>query len=212
MSVQLALDESEDLSAAEGLLRIARASIDLNSFPGYAEFTDGTVLLEHADGQRVVLAVDNRWAASAIRAALLDAGYAVDADPGNETTTVTAWIVNEYNPRPLPELHLGEQQRTQFGSTFIIDGPDGTVEQQCGPSGYNDLAAHARHPFPGASRTDCPRHEGDCWQRSWWPLSERVRHLIRNVISGEQSAWRMTSEGELRMRQLYQEYIHQTRP
>lgn len=195
------------------VLNAARAAVDLKRRPGYAEFTSGLVTIERADDDRVELLADNRWAASAIRTALLDAGYAIDADPGNESATVVAWLIkDEQASLQPPEIELTQRpNRERLGGEFLLEGPDGAVEQQFGTSGHNDLIVHSRHPFPGGARTECDEHGSHCWRRSSWPLGDRVRHLLSSAITENGEAWQIPAEAERRMWQLYLRYVHQSR-
>lgn len=213
MSVQLEFQAAgETGSTQEAVLAAARAAIDLDRFPGFAEFTDGAVTVEEADSHRIVLATDNRWAATAIRTALRQSGYAVEADRGNETTIVTVWAIGEADGESQPDLQLSEERDQHGRTTYLLEGPDGTVEQQCGSGGHNDMIVHARHPFPGSARAECARHGAGCWIRSDWPWEKRaVRSCIRSVLTDAGSAWQASPEAESRMRELYLQYAHQTR-
>ncbi|WP_438489601.1 hypothetical protein [Streptomyces sp. S186] len=213
MSVQLefrAIEETE--SAVDEILTAARAAIDLNRFPGFAEFTSGIVTIEQADSDRIVLATDNRWSATAIRTALRRAGHAVEGDRRNETTTVAVWATSESYDATQPELQLTEGHDEYGRSVFRLEGPDGMVEQQCGSGAHNELIVHARHPFPGAAHVECDRHGNDCWRRADWPLDDRIRRFIRAVLTDSGSAWQTSPEAEQRMHSFYVRHVHQTRP
>lgn len=216
MATQLAFpDEEEAASGVDVLYAAACAAVDLNTHPGFADFTIGrdAVTVDHADAERVVLATDNRWAASAIRTALRRSGAAVEADLGNESTTVTVWAVSEDRGTAEVETHLAEE-RDQYGRTvLLLDGPDGTVEQQCGAGGHNDLIVHAQHPFPGSTRINCPRHGDGCWIRSDWPRSQRtVRSCIKSVVTDAGYRWQVDPEAEDRMREIYMLHVYRVRP
>jgi len=196
----------------EDVLAAAQAAIDIDRFPGFAEFTSGVVTVTQADGERIVMTTDNRWAATAIRTALRRAGYAVEGDSTNETTTVTVWATSESGDEAQPSLELTEE-RDQYGRTvFLLEGPVGTVEQRCGSGGHNELIVHALHPFSGAARVRCSRHSDGCWQRADWPLEARVRHLFQSVMRESGSAWSVSPEASEGMRSLYMRHVHQSVP
>lgn len=199
-------------SAIDTVVSIARNAVDLERHPGYAAFTNGKVTVERADNERITLATDSPWACNAIRTHLLDAGCAVEGDPAHEKTTVTVWPTAECDDAELPEVASAEERDQHGQLTVVLDGPHGTVEQQVGSGGHNDLIVHARHPFPGAVRTDlCVRH-GSCWMRSQWPLAAEPRRHIRSVITDTGYGWDVTPEAEQAMRIVYLQRIHQTRP
>lgn len=216
MATQLAFpEEEESASGVDALYAAACAAVDLNTHPGFADFTIGrdAVTVDHADAERVVLTTDNRWAASAIRTELRRSGAAVEADLDNESTTVTVWAVGEDRGTAEVETHLAEE-RDQYGRTvLLLDGPDGTVEQQCGAGGHNDLIVHAQHPFPGSARINCPRHGDGCWIRSDWPWSQRtVRSCVKSVVTDAGYTWQVDPEAEVRMREIYMLHVHRARP
>lgn len=213
MPIQLEFQEAAgEQSAIDVVCAVALAAVDLDRHPGYAEFTAGDVTVERSDAERIVLSTDNRWAASAIRATLRRAGYAVEADRGNETTTVTVWATSASEDESQPELNLANERDDYGRTTFLLEGPDGTVEQQCGSGGHNDLIVHARHPFPGSVRSECARHGAGCWIRSDWPWEKRtVRSGIQSVVAEAGSAWKVSSEAESLMRDIYLRHIHLTR-
>ncbi|MEU0624931.1 hypothetical protein ABZ329_29240 [Streptomyces rubiginosohelvolus] len=216
MSEQLAFDLTKtEPSAWETIYAAACAAVDLNTRAGFADFTTGrdAVTVDHADTERIVLTTDNRWAASAIRTALRRSGAAVEADPGNESTTVTVCAISEDQGTTQVETHLAEE-RDQHGRTILLlDGPDGTVEQQCGAGGHNDLIVHAQHPFPSSARINCPRHGDGCWIRSDWPWSQRtVRSCVRSVVTEAGYTWQIDSEATTRMHDIYLRNVHQHRP
>ncbi|MFD5910280.1 hypothetical protein ACFWHL_16335 [Streptomyces massasporeus] len=161
----------------------------------------------------MTLAADTRWAASAIRTALLDTGHAIDADPVNESTTVTVWAVRHADTVTAPLLDIADEASDPTQPGFLLHGPSGCVEQQCGAGDHNHLIAHADHPFPGSARGACDRHGGSCWRRWSWPLAERARHLLASsyTVTGT-AVWRLTPKAEQQMRALYLTYIHSTRP
>lgn len=215
MAVQLAFQvEGEAASGVDVIHAAACAAVDLTTRPGFADFTAGptAITVEHADAKRIVLATDNRWAASAIRTTLRRSGAAVEADQDNETTTVTVWAVSEGHDTLQAETLLTEE-RDEYGRTILLlDGPDGTVEQQCGAGGHNDLIVHAQHPFPSSARIDCPRHGEGCWIRSDWPWSQRtVRSCIKSVVTDAGCTWQVDPEAEVRMSDIYLLHIHRTR-
>ncbi|GGX40907.1 hypothetical protein [Streptomyces noursei] len=215
MAVQLAFQVEEEAdSCVDAIHAAACAAVDLTARPGFADFTAGptAITVEHADAARIVLTTDDRWAASAIRTALRRSGAAVEADPGNETTTVTVWAVGEDHDAPQAETLLTEE-RDEYGRTILLlDGPDGTVEQQCGAGGHNDLIVHAQHPFPSSARIDCPRHGNGCWIRSDWPWSQRtVRSCVKSVVTETGYTWQVAPEAEVRMRDIYLLHVHRTR-
>lgn len=214
--MQLAFqDEEEAASGVDAIHVAACAAVDLTTRPGFADFTAGptAITVDHADAERIVLTTDNRWAASAIRTALRQSGAAVDADPGNQTTTVTVWAVSENHDTPEVETLLTEERDEHGRTTLLLDGPDGTVEQQCGSGGHNDLIVHAQHPFPSSARIDCPRHGDGCWIRSDWPWSQRtVRSCVRSVVTDSGYTWQVDPEAEVRMRDIYMLQVLRTRP
>lgn len=216
MAIQLAFpDEEEATSGVDAIYAAACAAVDLTTRPGLADFTAGptAITVDHTDAERIVLTTDNRWAASAIRTALRQSGAAVDADHGNETATVTVWAVSENRHTPEAETRLTEERDEHGRTILLLDGPDGTVEQQCGAGGHNDLIVHAQHPFPGSARIDCPRHGDGCWIRSDWPWSQRtVRSCIKSVVTAVGYTWQVDAEAEVRMSDIYMLHVLRTRP
>lgn len=204
---------SPEEPAIDVVVSIARDAVDLERRPGFAAFTNGKVTVERADSERIVLAVDNPWAASAIRRSLLDAGGAVEGDPAHMATIVTVWPTSQRDDTELPAVAQAEE-RDEYGQmAVVLDGPNGTVEQQVGSGGHNDLIVHARHPFPSAVRSMKCRRHGECWMRSQpWRLADEPRRHIRTIISDTGYAWDVTSAAAQAMRALYLEYVHQTRP
>ncbi|MFK0222253.1 hypothetical protein ACIQWN_29185 [Streptomyces vinaceus] len=214
MATQLAFQEEGATPGVDAIHAAACAAVDLTARPGFADFTAGppAITVEHVDAKRIVLTTDNRWAASAIRTALRRSGAAVEADPDNESTTITVWAVGEDRTMPQAETLLTEE-RDEYGRTvLVLDGPDGTVEQQCGAGGHNDLIVHARHPFPSSARIDCPRHGDGCWIRSDWPWSQRtVRSCVKSVVTHTGYTWQVAPEAEVHMRDIYMLHVHRTR-
>lgn len=207
----LPLGASEE-SVIDTVLSIARNAVDLERHPGYAAFTDGKVTIDRADDERIILSTDNPWACNAIRTRLLAAGCAVEGDPAHEKTTVTVWPTAQRDDAELPEAAPTEERDQHGQLTVVLNGPHGTVEQQIGSGGHNDLIAHAQHPFPGAVRTTlCVRH-GDCWMRSQWPRGAEPRRHIRSVITDTGYGWDVTPEAGQAMQNVYLRHIHQTRP
>lgn len=192
---------------------LSRHAVDASCFPGYTVFTSGSVQVGCHDERRLELHTDNRWAASAIRTALFDAGYATDGDPNNESKAVVVWNVHEAQTATMPNLEVDDQSGEPYRPGFFLHGPDGCVEQQCGAAGHNELIAHAGHPFPGSARGVCEHHGDMCWRRWSWPLTERVRHLLTPARTEAGSAyWALPEQAQQRMRHLYLSYIHATRP
>lgn len=200
-------------AGVDAVVVIARAAVSLDLHPGYAAFTTGKIAVKRADAERIVLRTDSPWAASAIRTRLLGAGCAVEGDPAHEATTVAVWPTGHSSDTDLPALPLTEEQDAHGRTTVLLDGPHGTVEQQLGNGGHNDLIVHARHPFPSAVRTDrCARH-GDCWMRSQsWPHASSPRRHIHTVVTDVGYRWDVTAEAGKAMRAVYLEHVHQTRP
>lgn len=197
---------------ADAVLSAGRDAVDVSSFPGYTAFTSGAVSLEEALADRVTLRTDNRWAASAIRRALLDAGHAVEGDVAHEAVTVVVHAISHDSSRPVPALPVVEHFDAYERSTFRVDGPDGTIEQQCGHGGHSDLIVHSDHPFSGSVRVPCALHDSACWLRSQWPHRSGARHLIRNVFLGTGPVWELSEGAERRLRDVYALHVHHTRP
>lgn len=194
---------------ADTVLAIARSAIDTDASPGYKLFTSGVVTIDTPAGPFAVLTTDSPWAANAIRRALLDAGHATDADPDHSSTRVSAWTV--HTPTPCPDPALEQATRDggpTVGGQFILTGPHGSIEQQHGPAGHNDLIAHATHPHAGAVIGVCVSHGPTCWTRRAWPHRARSRHLLQAGTT----TWHLTPQAEQRMRDLYIKQIHATRP
>lgn len=201
-------DNSQRARVLDFICAEASAAVDPDRFPGFSVFTSGSVTVAHADHETITLVTDGRWAASAVRATLRQAGYAVEADPDNETATVTIWLVGELINGARPDFRVASETDRYGRTTFLLECDGGAVEQQCGAGGHNELTVHARKPFPGAARVHCPRHGGACWQRSDWPLAERVRPLIRTVTTDTGRSLEMTPEARDRMQSLYLRHAH----
>lgn len=197
-------------STPADIVRLASEAINLDRKPGYRAFTNGIVTPSHNEDGHLVIATDNRWAASAIRSRLRQAGCAVEGDPLNESVTVTVWPIGRRNNTELPVLQMTERQEAA-GTVLVLEGPDGAVEQQCGSGGHNDLIVHARHPFRGAASVSCDQHAGTCWSRSNWPWRLDVRRFVSQSYEANGFHWRPNPKAVWRMRSIYQVYIHQTR-
>ncbi|MFE2639515.1 hypothetical protein ACFXKF_32935 [Streptomyces scopuliridis] len=197
---------------ADVVLSVGRNAVDVSRFPGYTAFTSGVVHLEADLADRVTLRTDNRWAASAIRRALLDAGHAVEGDIAHEAVTVVVHAISHDSSWPVPALPVVEHFDAYERSTYRIDGPDGTIEQQCGYGGHNDLIVHSDHPFPSSVRVPCNWHGSACWMRSRWPHRSGARHLIRSVFLVTGPVWELSEDAERRLRDVYALHVHQTRP
>jgi hypothetical protein len=194
-------------------VRLARHAVDVHRIPGYTVFTNGLIQVGYHDEHRLDMNPDTPWTANAIRTALLDTGLAVDGDPTNETTTVVVWKIHHAQAATVPDLEADDQTADPHRPGFFLRGPDGSVEQQCGAAGHNELIAHAGHPFPGSSRGACEQHGDMCWRRWAWPHAERVRHLLTSARTETGSAyWALSNQAAQRMRHLYGTYIHATRP
>ncbi|OEV09249.1 hypothetical protein [Streptomyces nanshensis] len=194
------------------VIALARAAVDPDSFPGFSEFTSSDVALQHSTQKTVTVATDNRWAATAMRTALRRSGCAVEGDANNQTTSATVWAISHTLAAPHPELRAEQETDPRGWSIFLLHGPHGVIEQQCGVGGHSDLIAHAQHPFPGAARCACQRHGPMCWQRSDWPAEARVRRFIDLTHTQDGPAWRLSTQARQRMRALYISSIHQARP
>ncbi|MET7975699.1 hypothetical protein ABZW44_22190 [Streptomyces mirabilis] len=213
MAIQLEFQDAEEGQSALDMLHVAAlAAVDLERHPGFATFTTGAVAVKQTAAERIEITTDNQWAASAIRTALRRSGCAVEADRGNVTSIVAVWAIGESSDDMQAETKLVEERDEHGRTILLLEGPDGTVEQQCGSGGHNDLIVHARHPFAGSARIECPRHGAGCWIRSDWPWKQRtVRSCIKSVVTDTGYAWQVAPEAEVRMRDIYRLHIHRTR-
>ncbi|MFJ5120895.1 hypothetical protein [Kitasatospora sp. NPDC088548] len=195
----------------------ARDAVDLRRRPGYAAFTSGQVEAGPGEHGRWVLRTDCGPAASAVRTALRDRGYATERDEDGAGSAVTVWPVHRAPFSALPPLSLREEVRVHRGvelgsGTWVLEGPLGRVEQQYGSGGHNDLAVHAAHPFPRAGwSTRCAVHPAGCWWRGEWRLPVRARRFI---VAGPSVLERPVATGRLalRLRVLYRMHVHDTAP
>ncbi|MER5638254.1 hypothetical protein ABT095_14995 [Kitasatospora sp. NPDC002227] len=196
---------------------IARSAVDLRRRPGYAAFTTGRIEAGPCEDGRWILRTDCGPAASAVRTALRDRGYATERDEGGAGSTVTVWPVRRAPFSVLPRLSLREEVRVHRGvelgsGTWVLEGPLGRVEQQYGRGGHNDLAVHAGHPFVGAGwSTGCAVHPAGCWWRGEWRLPVRARRFI---VAGPSVPDRPVATARLavRLRVLYRMHVHDTAP
>lgn len=194
---------------------IARSAVDLQRRPGYATFTTGRIEADPGENGRWILRTDCGTAASAVRGALRDHGYATERDEEDIGSTVTVWPVHRAPFSPLPPLSLREEVRVHRGvelgsGTWVLEGPHGRVEQQYGSGGHNDLSVHAAHPFAGARwNPRCAVHPAGCWWWGEWPLPVRARRFI---VAGPSMLDRPVATAQLavRLRTLYRMYVHDT--
>ncbi|MFD9690364.1 hypothetical protein ACFXPX_38525 [Kitasatospora sp. NPDC059146] len=195
---------------------LAHAALDLERHPGFRHFTTGLVTGRAGPSGHWTLTTDHEAAAGAVTTALHRHGYAVEHDRPGGSREVTVWPVHAARWSPLPALTLHEEIRVHRGvelgsGTWVLDGPLGTVEQQYGSGGHNDLLVHALHPFGFAARwTACPRHPGGCWLRTDWRLPVRARSLLTPApICGRPQP---TPQLAVRLRTLYRMHVHATAP